>query len=316
MPLGIWNRTHTYTNFPRKSDPFIYQPTQFWSKFWQSYCPPPFFFIYCFLFFKFSKISANFGSNVRKIEKSTHSYTKFCIDMGSLIYWYTKSQYLQDLHWLPVDKRILYKMFLYVYKCLNGFGPNYLASSFSLYKQSRYNLRSAADTSRLTVPKFKSKGLKSAFNRSFSLTTPTLWNSLPSELRSAASLVSFKKGLKIYLFPQWSGCFVSVCCFCFCLPFFCFDFHLGAVVYMKWRLTNALYVCMYVCISAVVGMFFPYRHVGIIWSRRRHACRHNSSFKIEWNTRRKTVKTKVSRIIHAYIISLPSYIFIKALNLL
>ena len=57
--------------------------------------------------------------------------------------------------------------------------------------------------------------------------------------------------------------------------------------------------------SAVVGMIFPYRHVGIIWSRRRHACRHNSSFKIEWNTRRKTVKTKVSRIIHAYIISLP-----------
>ena len=57
--------------------------------------------------------------------------------------------------------------------------------------------------------------------------------------------------------------------------------------------------------SAVVGMFFPYRHVGIIWPRRRHACRHNSSFKIEWNTRRKTVKTKVSRVIHAYIISLP-----------
>ena len=47
-----------------------------------------------------------------------------------------------------------------------------------------------------------------------------------------------------------------------------------------------------VYISAVVGMFFPYRHVEIIGSRRRHACRHNSSFKVEWNTRRKTVKTK------------------------
>ena len=33
--------------------------------------------------------------------------------------------------------------------------------------------------------------------------------------------------------------------------------------------------------SAVVGMFFPYRHVEIIGSRRRHACRHNSSFKVE-----------------------------------
>ena len=43
--------------------------------------------------------------------------------------------------------------------------------------------------------------------------------------------------------------------------------------------------------SAVVGLFFPYRHVGIIWSRRRYGCRHNLSFKIEWNTRRKTVKT-------------------------
>ena len=55
--------------------------------------------------------------------------------------------------------------------------------------------------------------------------------------------------------------------------------------------------------SAVVGMFFPYRHVGISRSRRRHDCWHNSSFKIDRNTWLKTVKTKVSRIIYAYIIS-------------
>ena len=35
----------------QKSDPFIYQPTRFWSKFWQSYLPP-FFFIYCFFVFQ------------------------------------------------------------------------------------------------------------------------------------------------------------------------------------------------------------------------------------------------------------------------
>ena len=39
--------------------------------------------------------------------------------------------------------------------------------------------------------------------------------------------------------------------------------------------------------SAVVGMFFPYRHVKIIGSWRRHSCRHNSSFKVEWNTCQK-----------------------------
>lgn len=112
------------------------------------------------------------------------------------------SQYLQELHWLPVKQRILYKMFLYVFKCLHGSGPNYLASSLPLYNQSRSGLRSALDTTRLTVPKYNSKGLKSAFDRSFSLSVPTLWNSLPSELRSATSVPSFKKSLKTYLFPQ------------------------------------------------------------------------------------------------------------------
>ena len=197
----------------------------------------------------------------------TGTSTKYIMKLQRLQNWSAKlifcaskqdyaSQYLQDLHWLPVDKRILYKMFLYVYKCLNGFGPNYLASSFSLYKQSHYNLRSAADTSRLTVPKFKSKGLKSAFNRSFSLTTPTLWNSLPSELRSAASLASFKKGLKTYLFPQWSGCFVSVCCFCFCLPFFLIS------ISAPWSIWNgALQMpCMYVCMYVTYTNRFPLPH--------------------------------------------------------
>jgi hypothetical protein len=112
------------------------------------------------------------------------------------------SQYLQQLHWLPVKQRILFKLFLYVYKCLNGSGPNYLTSSIPLYEQSRSGLRSASDTTRLTVPKYHYKGLKSAFDRSFSLSVPTLWNSLPSELRSATSVFSFKKGLKTYLFHK------------------------------------------------------------------------------------------------------------------
>ena len=112
------------------------------------------------------------------------------------------SPYLHKLHWLPVKQRILYKVFLYVYKCLCGSAPKYLTSSIPLYTQSRSGLRSALDTTRLTVPKYHNKGLKSAFNRSFSLSVPTLWNMLPSDLRSATSVFSFKKGLKTYLFPQ------------------------------------------------------------------------------------------------------------------
>ena len=44
----------------------------------------------------------------------------------------------------------------------------------------------------------------------------------------------------------WLLCFSLLFLFLFA---FLFDFRLGAVVYMKWRLTNTLYVCMcmYVC---------------------------------------------------------------------
>ena len=136
-------------------------------------------------------------------------------------------------------------MFLYVYKCLNGFGPNYLASSFSLYKQSHYNLRSAMDTSRLTIPKFKSKGLKSAFNRSFfphhtyAMELTTIWTPF------CCLLASFTKGLKTYLFPKWSGCFVSVCCFCFAFLLFWFSSRRRGLYEMApYKCLVCIYVCM------------------------------------------------------------------------
>ena len=40
----------------QKSDPFIYQPTRFWSKFWQSYLPP-FFYLLFFVFQVFLDLS-------------------------------------------------------------------------------------------------------------------------------------------------------------------------------------------------------------------------------------------------------------------
>ena len=72
----------------QKSDPFIYQPTRFWSKFWQSY--PPFFLFIVFCFSNFLRFKPILAQTSEKIEKSTHSYTRF-LDMGSLIYWYTRS---------------------------------------------------------------------------------------------------------------------------------------------------------------------------------------------------------------------------------
>ena len=141
------------------------------------------------------------GANSKYISK-LQRLQNWC---AKLIFCATKrdhaSQYLQSLHWLPVRQRILYKMFLYVFKCLHGLAPTYLSSSIPPYKQNRPGLRSELDVSRLHVPKYNYKGLKSAFEKSFSLSVPSIWNSLPLDLRSASSIQTFKRKLKTHLFP-------------------------------------------------------------------------------------------------------------------
>lgn len=50
---------------------------------------------------------------------------------------------LHDLHWLPVEDRILFQLFLMVYKCVNNMAPVYL-SELIRPRQHRRELRSSA----------------------------------------------------------------------------------------------------------------------------------------------------------------------------
>ena len=40
---------------------------------------------------------------------------------------------LIDLHWLPVEYRIIYKILLLVYKAINGFSPTYIIIQFAQF---------------------------------------------------------------------------------------------------------------------------------------------------------------------------------------
>ena len=81
----------------------------------------------------------------------------------------------EKLHWLPVNN-IYFEILLYVYKCLNGHAPDYLARCLSQYSQCRPGLCSALDTTRLAQPNISSKSLWSTANNAFSLAAPALWN--------------------------------------------------------------------------------------------------------------------------------------------
>eukprot|EP00918_Siedleckia_nematoides_P002698 GHVU01006146.1.p1 GENE.GHVU01006146.1~~GHVU01006146.1.p1 ORF type:complete len:172 (-),score=2.31 GHVU01006146.1:1033-1548(-) len=101
---------------------------------------------------------------------------------------------LYKLHWLPVDRRIEFKMLVYAYKALHGCAPAYLSSTISIYR-AVCALRSGAMMQLVEQRNSKGVGLKA-----FSVAVPKHWNKLPMVLRDAASLNIFKKQLKTHLF--------------------------------------------------------------------------------------------------------------------
>lgn len=112
------------------------------------------------------------------------------------------SPFLQQLHWLPVKERIAFKILMCVFKAINGIAPDYVSSLLTLYAPARGGLRSSTDVTRLEVPKIRNRTLKSTADKTFFLTAPSMWNSLPQSIRSTGSLPVFKKGLKSHLFPE------------------------------------------------------------------------------------------------------------------
>ena len=103
---------------------------------------------------------------------------------------------LTELHWLPIRKRVMYKLLLLVYKSENGMAPVYIASLLAEYKPPR-PLRSGNDML-LVIPKTNLH----YGEISFAVAASTLWNSAPKLLKGTTSVDVFKKYLKTYLFKM------------------------------------------------------------------------------------------------------------------
>ena len=101
---------------------------------------------------------------------------------------------MQNLHWLPIRRRIEYKNLVLTFKCLLGTAPGYLVDLL----QKRHN-KGTRDDDRNFVVILKVKRLTFA-GRSFIFASPTLWNRLPDDPRLTTDIDFFKKQLKTYLF--------------------------------------------------------------------------------------------------------------------
>lgn len=104
---------------------------------------------------------------------------------------------LQELHWLPISARIIFKIACLVFKCIHwDTAPIYLKDLINIKTHAR-NLRSSHSIT-LSHPAIKT--LKNYGDRAFSTQAPILWNNLPSDLRCVSDFNTFKQRLKTYLF--------------------------------------------------------------------------------------------------------------------
>ena len=106
---------------------------------------------------------------------------------------------LQQLHWLPVWQRVLFKIAVLVFQCLAGQAPSYLSDDCRPVSDSRpHRLRSSDSLSCVVRCAHNTYG-----DRCFATAVSRVWNSLPAELQQCSSLRQFKRCLKTFLFGLW-----------------------------------------------------------------------------------------------------------------
>ena len=94
---------------------------------------------------------------------------------------------LTDLHWLPIQYRIQFKIPVLVYKALQGYSPVYIRNLLHVYTPTR-NVRSQNNVTVFVVPNSR----KVMFDdRSFATAALRLWNTLTEGIRDSSSLANF-----------------------------------------------------------------------------------------------------------------------------
>ena len=106
-----------------------------------------------------------------------------------------------DLHWLPVKQRIIFKVGVFGYKAIHGLAHPYLnellvpVSSAPALSRNR----SASRGDFIVPPATRNTTYR---QRSFTVAGPTWWNYFPLEIRNSSSMQTFRSRLKTFLFRE------------------------------------------------------------------------------------------------------------------
>ena len=103
------------------------------------------------------------------------------------------AHHLFQQHWLPIERRIVFKNLTIVFKCIHALAPIPLMQCITL----RDDYRTSFTLKRTFYPK------NMLDHRAFAVFAPILWNNLPLNLRSNTVISSFKSSLKTFLFSEF-----------------------------------------------------------------------------------------------------------------
>ena len=104
------------------------------------------------------------------------------------------SSVMADLHWLKVNEHIIFKVTVFMYKCVTSTAPKYLTD---LVIKSHGRPLHSSTNGLLPVSKCNTMLVQ---NSSFSSMEPGIWNGLPQSIRHATSVDQVKELLKTFLF--------------------------------------------------------------------------------------------------------------------
>jgi len=105
---------------------------------------------------------------------------------------------LRQFHWLPVQRRVEFKIACLVHQSLASTAPKYLSADIHLASEHGRHLRSSSYRS-LSAPRTRT----TFGDRSFTVAGPRVWNSLLATLRQITSygqFTEFRRHLKTHLF--------------------------------------------------------------------------------------------------------------------
>ena len=105
---------------------------------------------------------------------------------------------LCELHWLPIQYRIIFKILLLVYKSLNGTSPSYLAQKLH-YRSHTRSFRSVSNELLMQPRSYT----KTYGDREFAVLAPREWNLISYEIRKSNTISSFKRSVKTNLFTKF-----------------------------------------------------------------------------------------------------------------